>query len=302
MSVLSYGSEMSIVDSTNRTDDLVEIKLLREADLPVALQLEERELWNQTEHDWKRILQLCPQGCFAAFCAGELVGTVTTITYGRELAWIGMMLVTQEHRGRGIGKQLMRAALDYCQDISIAAIKLDATPAGRPLYESLGFVPEGRLERWQGEGRSESECASISVPDDKLRQAIYELDDQAFYTSRQQLLNYLLQDCCVEPAVARPSLDRSLQGYALARRGARASYIGPIIAVEPSGAVSLLDSLLGQLAGKVFLDIPISAANLARALLERGFGKQRDLTRMSLGGGTGATSNLVFAIAGPELG
>jgi GNAT superfamily N-acetyltransferase len=50
---------------------------------------------------------------------------------GEDLAWIGMMLVAQEHRGRGVGKQLMRTALDHCGRSGIAEVKLDATPAGR---------------------------------------------------------------------------------------------------------------------------------------------------------------------------
>src|SRR6266567_28031 len=43
------------------------------------------------------------------------------------------MLVAQEHRGRGVGKQLMRTTLDYCGRSGIAEVKLDATPAGRNL-------------------------------------------------------------------------------------------------------------------------------------------------------------------------
>jgi len=39
------------------------------------------------------------------------------------------MLVKQEHRGRGIGKRLMSASLNYCKQAGIETIKLDATPA-----------------------------------------------------------------------------------------------------------------------------------------------------------------------------
>jgi hypothetical protein len=50
------------------------------------------------------------------------------------------------------------------------------------------------------------------------------------------------------------------------------------------------------------LDIRIGDADIVGALVERGFAKQRDLTRMSLGRKTTGASDLVFAIAGPELG
>jgi len=44
----------------------------------------------------------------------------------------------------------MQAALDYLRGVGVATIKLDATPAGRPLYERLGFKEESLVERWEG--------------------------------------------------------------------------------------------------------------------------------------------------------
>jgi hypothetical protein len=47
-----------------------------------------------------------------------------------------MMVVHPESRRRGVGVALMRAALDDLRGLGIASVMLDATPAGRPLYES----------------------------------------------------------------------------------------------------------------------------------------------------------------------
>src|SRR5215831_16405050 len=116
-----------------------EIRSLTEGDIEAALTLQRLEGWNQTERDWSRLLQLEPAGCFAAEVDGRVVGTVTTTAYGRALAWIGMMLVAPEHRRRGIGRQLFSAALDHLCASGIAAVKLDATPAGQSLYEAFGF-------------------------------------------------------------------------------------------------------------------------------------------------------------------
>ncbi len=280
----------------------VEIRILREADLPGALQVQQRENWNQTENDWKRLLRLSPTGCFAAFSAEDLVGSVTVVAYGKDLAWIGMLLVAQEYRRRGIGRQLMRAALNYCQSGSIATIKLDATPVGGPLYESLGFVPEGEVERWQGAGFSKVQGGSGPFRNNQLSSSCYELDDRAFYVSRRKLLDSLLEDCCVAPALQTDDSLRSPQGYALARRGARAHYVGPIVALERRMAIGLLDRVLARLPGQVFLDVWIGGSDSRSEWVRRGFVKQRAMTRMSLGRQTAAVSDLVFAIAGPELG
>jgi predicted N-acetyltransferase YhbS len=117
------------------------LRRMTEADLPGADELRRLAGWNQTAEEWRRSLSLEPEGCFVALQDGKVAGTVTTITYGRALAWIGMMLVHPDHRGRGIGTGLMQQALKYLQDRGVKCIKLDATPAGQPLYEKP-FVVE----------------------------------------------------------------------------------------------------------------------------------------------------------------
>jgi len=281
----------------------VEIDMLREVHLAAALQIQEGEHWNQTVRDWKRLLQLNPAGCFGAFCAGKLIGTVTVITYQRHLAWIGMMLVAPEYRGRGIGKRLMCTALDHCQHRRVRTVKLDATPAGRPLYESLGFTAECEIERWQGQAALPKARPSRQRRRNRnLHSTVCKLDDQAFYASRKRLLHSLLLDCCVTPALQMDDSGQALLGYALARNGSRGCYLGPIIATEQGVAVGLFDSLLESLAKEVFVDICVRNADFVASLIKRGFARQRSLTQMTLGQQSTPISNLVFAIAGPELG
>ena len=83
-----------------------ESRLLFESDIPAAMQLKEAAGWNQTEDDWRRLLMLEPNGCFAAIKDGRLVGTTTTTTYGNDLAWIGMVLVDPQYRRQGIASEV----------------------------------------------------------------------------------------------------------------------------------------------------------------------------------------------------
>ena len=106
----------------------LEIRLLKASDVAEAMRLKAAAGWNQTEEDWLRLLSLCPDGCFAATAGARLVGTTTTTVYGRELAWVGMVLVDPEFRRRGIATALVRAALEGLDAAAVSTVKLDATP------------------------------------------------------------------------------------------------------------------------------------------------------------------------------
>lgn len=267
-----------------------EIRLLFESDIPAAMRLKEAAGWNQTEADWRRLLSLEPNGCFAAVRDGRLVGTTTTTIYD-ELAWIGMVLVDPQHRRQGIAAQLMNGALDYLKD-KVETIKLDATALGQPVYEKFGFEVESEVERWTGNAAGR-ETQSPSVMD---RTALLDLDRLAFHADRSQLIEKLIDDACVPPVLVTG-------GYALARRGTRKTYVGPVVAKDPQIIETLLDQMLSRLRGReVYVDINKECVDDTSWLSNRGFVKERDLIRMVKSGPSQKTSRLIVAIAGPEVG
>jgi predicted N-acetyltransferase YhbS len=284
----------------------IEIRLLCRKDVPHSAAIARAEGWNQTESDWLALLRHSPEGCFAATSNGMPIGAVTTIRHGRKLAWIGMMLVQPEFRGRGVGKRLMRAALDHLLQAQTETVKLDATPAGLNLYNSLGFTAQLAIQRWElvSEILPQVDENSARQSVDQLRPAIHALDRMAFGANRSALADDLLDRRFIEATVATLSHTPVARGYGIARRGAVAFYLGPIVAREESVAVGVLDSLLGQLRGRrVFLDLLAHDEDRANFLVARGFALQRSLSRMSYGKlNSAATSRLIFSSAGPELG
>jgi GNAT superfamily N-acetyltransferase len=50
-----------------------------------------------------------------------------------------------EARRLGIAKQLLQTMLDWCRHEGFRSVALHASPAGRPLYESLGFQPTNEM-------------------------------------------------------------------------------------------------------------------------------------------------------------
>ena len=283
----------------------IEIRRLADRDVAEAMRLKEAAGWNQTEEDWRRLLHLGPRGCFAATADGRLVATTTTTSYGRGLAWVGMVLVDPEFRRRGIATALVRAALDGLEAEGALAVKLDATPEGAHVYEGLGFEAELRIERWvgtAGQRTSEPDTPGGAAPP-QLFDKVLEFDRRAFGADRSELLRALADEACVTPS-GTVSGEGRLRGYALARRGSKAAYVGPVVAEEAKTAAFLLDDLLSRLgAGQVYVDLNTTFEGGARELAARGFIKQRVLLRMRRGEKSSAgTSRSVFAIAGPEVG
>ena len=99
----------------------VRIRMMTVDDVVLGLRLSRQAGWNQTEADWQRLLSFEPKGCFVAELDGCAVGTTTTCVLGR-VAWIAMVLVDQDARGKGVSTQLLRHAVDYLQGRRIPTI------------------------------------------------------------------------------------------------------------------------------------------------------------------------------------
>lgn len=273
---------------------------LSEDDVDAALALSTAEGWNQTEADWKRLIRLEPSGCWAAREEGRLIGTVTTAIHARSVAWIGMMIVDRDHRRRGVGAALMERAMSHAREIGVATIKLDATPAGRPLYESLGFIAEVDLERWQGVVVSTAGVESRALPAESWDE-LHVLDRRAFGADRSRLVETLMAEGAGEPMVVS---DEDGQGYALARAGRTATYLGPVIATTAVVADELLGSMLARFTGTIVcLDRLATGFMESDGLARRELTKLRDLTRMFRGARSDVgTGPWICASAGPECG
>ncbi|MGI8846700.1 MAG: GNAT family N-acetyltransferase [Candidatus Dormibacteria bacterium] len=69
------------------------------------------------------------------------------------------IVVSADHRGAGLGRALIDAAIDWCGQCGITKLELSVFPANTPaiaLYRSMGFVEEGNLRahmRVGGEAR-----------------------------------------------------------------------------------------------------------------------------------------------------
>jgi GNAT superfamily N-acetyltransferase len=272
---------------------MAEIRLLTTDDIPAAMRLKDAAGWNQTEDDWRNVLRLAPDGCFAIDQEDRLAATATAVCFGRDVAWIGMVLTDPELRGRGFARALMERCIAHIEARGVEWMKLDATDMGRPLYLKLGFADEAPVERWRrapGPMRG-FEAGSPGPPP-------LDLDREAFGADRSQLLRMLEKYAGVATA----------DGYAFARPGSKATYLGPCVAREPEAARLLLLSLARRHAFEpMFVDLLPANANAVAVARELGFERVRELVRMARPGVSNPRpftrrDEYVYAIAGFEYG
>jgi GNAT superfamily N-acetyltransferase len=286
----------------------ISLRRMTETDLAPIDELRRLAGWNQTPGDWSRLLGLQPEGCFVAVSGTEIVGTVTTTAYGQAVAWIGMMLVHPDHRRQGIATRLMKHALTYLAGLGIATTRLDATPAGFPLYQKLGFVLEWTLTRWQRPaGAPATSFGQRQLPTRELLepdwQSVVEMDEAIFGAPRPRLIHRLAQEAGAARALAWPA-EGPMAGWGFLRAGANANYLGPLVCHQSEGARALLQGLLRSAGnGSVIWDIPDQNQAATTAARELGFDPVRPLSRMRLGPNPIATAPpALFAIADPALG
>jgi GNAT superfamily N-acetyltransferase len=83
-----------------------------------------------------------------AYSGGEPVCCVGAIEIGDDCCVTGVA-TPPEHRGRGIASWLMLRALAGARERGAVTASLQATKAGAPIYERLGFADFGFIEMWE---------------------------------------------------------------------------------------------------------------------------------------------------------
>ncbi len=282
---------------------MVKIRSLEVADVKQAMHLVLSEGWNQTLQDWKFMIQNSPDICLAAEVDNMVVGTSTAVIYSGELAWIGMVLVDKNYRGKGISKKLLERL--FKETDSYPGIKLDATPAGRPVYQKFGFADECQLVRmvnFSVQSLQKEENAEVQ----RIRQtdisSVTEFDRHVFGTGRENLIRFLFNNS--EETAWMIKTGHRLNGFLLGRKGNKYFQVGPVAAETDEHAIALMQNSLQQLSRQaVVVDVPVGQIRLIEWLIATGFTKQRIFTRMyrhkNLFPGK---KHLQYLIAGPEFG
>jgi ribosomal protein S18 acetylase RimI-like enzyme len=217
-------------------DTAITYRRMTESDLPAAHAQSQAVRWPHRLEDWQFVL-----GLGTGFVAAEgsaVVGTALCWKQGDRNGSLGMIIVSPQHQGKGIGRKLMNLVLEELGD---RCTRLIATVAGQPLYESLGFRAIGTIHQHHGTMASVAPVALPEGENIRLAEAgdiadIIERANRATGMSRDDILKPLVQvtECAV--------LERhgELAGFSFIRRFGRGHVIGPVVAPDSESAKALI--------------------------------------------------------------
>jgi hypothetical protein len=213
------------------------------------------------------------------------------------------VLVDPAAQGQGLGALLLRHSLDALHDLP--AIRLDATPAGYPLYVKQAFVEECRLKRMETSAPVCIAAPARAEIQQMMRGDLAEIasmDLDVFGAPRGEWLEWMYEGLRECARVARR--DEELVGYLLGRRGFEFDHLGPIVARETGIAMQLTVSCLGRHGSRPFIiDAACHDDGWMRFLEQSGFREQRPFIRMHRGGQLPfGRPREQFAMLGPEFG
>jgi ribosomal protein S18 acetylase RimI-like enzyme len=224
-----------------------------------------------------------PDGWFVALQNGTPVGMVGTTDYGA-FAYVGMMAVHPQAQRQGVGLALMRHLLARLDKQRVPFVLLDASAAGQPLYEKLGFVAYDPVYVFQRHGGLEchDRPSHIQVVSGRDLDELVKYDTEVFGADRGRVLHALLTTF-LERAFMLRGKGGQMTGYVVAQE----SRIGPWVMQHSQDAEMLLRAALSlPYAGTVSVVVP--GVNQEAVELLRRYGFETARVNRHMGRGSSA--------------
>ncbi|WP_044530319.1 GNAT family N-acetyltransferase [Herbaspirillum sp. B65] len=233
------------------------LRPMRESDLASCHALSQHLKWPHRLVDWQfhhRVSRSWTVELEEADGSRTVAGSGMLCPAGADHAALGLVIIADALQGRGLGRAMMQQLL---RDAGNRSVLLNATEAGRPLYEKLGFVVTDTLSQHQSNSAKAPLTLAAGVQIRPLRQeevpALLALDRQASGMDRSTLLQTLLQ--FAEVAVLEQ--DGQVKGVAMLREFGRGRVIGPVIASNVDDAKTLIAFWVNQYPGSFLrIDVP----------------------------------------------
>jgi len=269
-------------------------------DFEFAVHLSNTMNWNATKEDFEIMTSLEPDGCFILFFNSEKVGIATSISYDR-VGWIGNIILSEKHRGKGGGSLIVKNAIEYLTKKGVETVGLYSYVDRIPFYAKQNFQFNSKFVVLKGKGFSASTKAHVRTANEDDMQQIFDLDRQCFGGSRRKLLEPILHDSANMCYVCTD--DDQILGFVVAKVSDEASEIGPLVCKKEheDAAIDLLKTVLKKLEGcEVSLCIPEKEVMIFNLLKKHAFKEDFRLARMFRG--TPITNEYIYVAESLERG
>jgi GNAT superfamily N-acetyltransferase len=224
-------------------------------------------------------------GVFVAEDHGALVGTASVASFV-DTGWIGALGVEPSARRRGLGTALTEQCIAWLRERGARTVLLYATDQGRPVYERLGFLPEGTATAWRGVAGARRGLLVRRLSDDDRRRVLT-ADRAATGEDRGAVIDQLrpLRGVAVDDGAA-------VMGFAVASAwGSGAAIVGR----DPDVGLTLMAAAAAG-PEPATLIVPDTNQVAAEAVRRWGFARYNTAERMRLGPDPGYVRDRVFGM------
>ena len=262
---------------------MFQVKPMTADDFQFATALANTMDWNMATEDFQFMKSLEPEGCLVALQDSERLGIATSISFSN-VGWFGNLIVEQKYRNKGIGRLLVKHAVNYLLSKGVKTVGLYAYPHLTGFYGSLGFKFDEDFVVLKTEALSDLVAETRFEEGSKEIQAIEKLDSQCFGGERKKLLeSIILQKSNLSYCKKE---NGALVGFVAATVYEKMAWVGPLLCKSGRAdiAVSLVKAVLNKLTGlSVYAVLPKKENFLIELFSGVGFKEDFFVSRMFLG-------------------
>ncbi len=275
------------------------IATMSPADVERALDWAAAEGWNPGLDDAGAFRAADPEGFLMGWLDATPVAAIAAVRHSRGFGFVGLYIVREGWRGKGLGLAIWKAGLARLGDRTIG---LDGVAEQQKTYARVGFVASHRTRRYHGSLTPAPASDVVPVAPGHLP-SLLALDREASGVDRRAYLTAWFRDTPRRHTLVLER-DGEVEGYGTIRSCRSGAKIGPLHAADPRDAQELLATLAvhAPADGGVSLDIP--EPNYAGTALARDLGLAPvfETARMFRGPRPELDHSAVFAEVSLELG
>lgn len=258
------------------------------------------EGWNPGKTDAHAFFAADPGGFLIGRLDGEPQACISVVKYGQGFGFLGFYIARPTIRGKGYGIQIWRAGMARLAGRNVG---LDGVVAQQGNYKKSGFRLAWNNIRHEGPAPAIPAPAGVALADARGiafdRLAAY---DRTFFPEARDA--FLASWISLPERAAMVALrDGVLVGFAVMRRSASSSRVGPLFAATPEIAGSLVSALAQKTeAAAVAIDVP--DRNKAAVALAEGMGLKPsfETARMYTGADPEVNYAGLYGVTSLELG